>query len=185
MLAERPSPVASRFKFSFEMFEALSEAGHFGDKQVELLNGEILVKGLQSDEHSYAIQNLSDVFHAELGQLCTIRPQLPIVLESPPPDFVLPDLALLTLPKAQYKTRTATSKDALLVVEISNSTLDYDQTDKLKAYAQNLICEYWIYHVYTQQLEVCTKPTGQTYGLRRFLEVGQPVEILGSKINWW
>lgn len=187
MLTERFNPIIQpeRFKFSFEMFEALSDNGHFGDKKVELLNGEILVKGLQSDDHAYAIQNLTDVFYAHLVEEAVIRVQLPLVLESPPPDFVLPDIALLKLPKLQYKTRTTTSNDALLIVEISNSTLDYDQSTKLEAYARNLIPEYWIYHLNTNQLEVCTKPNGQTYALRAMLNVGQTTPILGSSLTWW
>jgi Uma2 family endonuclease len=187
MLTERFNPIIQpeRFKFSFEMFEALSENGHFGDKKVELLNGEILVKGLQSDDHAYAIQHLTDVFYAHLVEQAVIRVQLPLVLESPPPDFVLPDVALLKLPKLQYKTRTANSNDALLVVEMSNSTLDYDQTTKLEAYARNQIPEYWIYHVNTNQLEVCTQPDGQTYTLRVILKVGQTAPILGSSLSWW
>jgi Uma2 family endonuclease len=187
MLAESTPPITQpqRFKFTLEMFEALSDAGHFGDKHVELLNGEILVKGLQSEDHAYAIQNLSEIFHAQLGQHGTIRTQLPLILETPPPDFVLPDLALLKLPKTQYKTRNATTSDALLVVEISNSTLDYDQSAKLEAYARNFIPEYWIYHVNTEQLEVCTQPDGHSYTLRRVLKSGQSVEIFGLNLNWW
>ncbi len=187
MLAERSNPIIepTRFKFSFEMFESLSENGHFVDKIVELLNGEILVKGLQSDDHAYAIQNLTDIFYAVLSEQATIRVQLPLVLESPPPDFVVPDIALLKLPKLQYKTRTASSSDALLVVEISNSTLDYDQTTKLEAYARNMIPEYWIYHLNTNQLEVCSEPNAQTYALRRMLKHGQVAEILGSSLKWW
>jgi Uma2 family endonuclease len=184
MLAERLDVhQPEHFKFSFEMFEMLSNNGHFADKVVELLNGEILVKGLQSDDHAYAIQNLTDVFYANLVEQVTIRVQLPLILESPPPDFVVPDIALLKLPKLQYKTRTATSNNALLVVEMSNSTLDYDLTTKLVAYARNMIPEYWIYHVNTNQLEVCTQPDGQTYILREMLEAGQPTPILGSSLS--
>ena len=113
MLAEQ-SFEPRRFKISFEMFEALSEAGHFGDKIVELLNGDILVKGLQSDDHAYSIQNLTDIFYRYLGEQATIRVQLPLVLETPPPDFVVPDIALLELPKLQYKTRTATDRKSVV-----------------------------------------------------------------------
>ena len=70
------------------------------------------------------------------------------------------------------------------MVEINNSTLDYDQTTKLEAYARNHIPEYWIYHLRTNQLEVCTHPDGKTYTLRQMLKVGQGVEILGSSLVW-
>jgi Uma2 family endonuclease len=185
MLAEYSVPKKPlRFRVTLEMFEALSDAGHFHEP-VELLNGEILVKGLQSPEHAYVIQQLSRELQIQLQGLCVIRPQLPLVLESPPPDFVMPDLALLKLPSENYKTRSATSSDAVLVVEVSNSTLDYDQSDKLQAYARNMIPVYWIVHLQTQELEVCTEPNGDTYTFRRRLNVGQPVEIWGQTLKWW
>jgi Uma2 family endonuclease len=184
---ERPAELQPR-RFTFAEFEQMSDLGLFADQHVELLNGEILLKGLQSDAHAYAIQNLSDLFHSSFAMGAVIRTQLPIVLDSPPPDFVEPDLALLKFPKTQYKTRTATSSDALLVVEVSDSTLERDQTVKLNAYARNGIAEYWILNVHTNQLEVYREPSGDEYLFIRKYKTGQavaPLEFPDVLLEWW
>ncbi|NJK46176.1 MAG: Uma2 family endonuclease [Pleurocapsa sp. SU_196_0] len=190
MLAERETnPVRDgHFKLTLEMFEALSNAGHFADAHVELLDGEIFVKGLQSQEYAYAIQNLSQLFYQRFANRAVIRPQLPLVLLNPPPDFVEPDLALLNLPPSQYKTRNANAADALLVIEVSDSTLERDQTAKLRAYARNNIPEYWILNLHTQQLEVMREPSGEEYLLTRKYKVGQSVALLefpDVPLEWW
>jgi Uma2 family endonuclease len=191
MLAERdvkPVTESGRFKFTFEMFEMLSDGGHFADERVELLNGEIYVKGLQSTAHSYAIQNLSSLFHKHFAERATIRTQLPVILPSPPPDFVLPDLALLKWPQEQYRDRSPTALDALLVVEISNSTVEYDYTEKLVAYARNGIRDYWIYNLHTNQLEVMREPSGEEYLEIHKYKAGQSVATLefpDVQLDWW
>lgn len=187
LMLERPGELQPR-RFTFAEFEQMSNLGLFADQHVELLNGEILVKGLQSNEHSYAVQHLTDLFHSSFTELAVVRPQLPIVLETPPPDFVEPDLALLKLPKIQYKTRTASSSDAFLVVGVSDSTLERDQTIKLKAYARNGILEYWILNVHTNQLEVYREPSGNEYLSVRKHKIGQavaPLEFPELPLEWW
>jgi Uma2 family endonuclease len=190
MLAERKTnPIKDgHFKLTPEMFEALSDAGHFADKHVELLDGEMFVKGLQSKIHAYVIQNLSQLFYAALAQEAVIRPQLPLVLLNPPPDFVEPDLALLRLPSEQYKTRNADSSDPLLVIEVSDSTLERDQTATLRAYARDNIPEYWILNLHAQQLEVRRDPSGEDYLETRKYKVGQSVatlEFSDALFEWW
>jgi Uma2 family endonuclease len=184
---ERPAELQPR-RFTFAEFEQMSDLGLFADQHVELLNGEILVKGLQSTEHAFVIQNLSDLFHSSFGTDAVIRTQLPIVLDTPPPDFVEPDLALLKLPKTQYKTRTATSSDVLLVVEVSDSTLERDQNLKLNAYARNGVAEYWILNVHTNQLEVYREPSESEYLSIRKYKSGQavaPLEFPDVLLEWW
>jgi Uma2 family endonuclease len=190
MLAERETnPIKDgHFKFTLEMFEALSDAGHFADQHVELLDGEIFVKGLQSEAHAYAIQNLTELFYQHFSARAVIRPQLPLVLLSPPPDFVEPDLALLRTPSTEYKTRNANTGDVLLVVEVSDSSVDRDQTTKLRAYARNGIQEYWILNLHTQQLEVYREPSGEEYLLTRKHKIGRsvaPLEFADVMLEWW
>lgn len=44
-------------------------------------------------------------------------------------------------------------EDILLVIEISDKTLDYDQTTKLSLYAEAGISDYWIVNLPDRQLE--------------------------------
>lgn len=189
MLLNPPTALPEgRFRITLEMFEALSDAGYISDLHVELLNGELFVKGLQRPPHSYLIQSLSDQFYQKLERQAVIRIQLPMVLLTPPPDFVEPDLALLRLPGDKYKDRNATGGDALLVIEVSDTTLERDRKDKLEAYARNAISEYWVLNVEANELEIYREPGGNNYLSKRILKPGQAASPLGFSevsLEWW
>jgi Uma2 family endonuclease len=189
LLAPKPAEQSANLEiqrrlFTLTEFEQMSDLGLFADQHVELLNGEIFVKGMQSPHHVKALRRLTKMF-APLESQVLISPQFPMVLLSPPTDFVEPDIALLQLPEDLYNNRNATSTDALLVVEVSDNALARDRSTKLEAYARNNIPQYWIYNVTANELEVCTEPDGKVYTLRRVLKSGQSVELLGEKLEWW
>ncbi len=188
-LVEKPTQQREGpWKFTLEQFEQLSNTGIISDQHVELLNGELYLKGLQSPAHAYAIQTLPQRLAEALGDRVCIRAQLPLVLLAPPPDFVEPDVALLKLPPETYKERNATSDDALLVIEVSDSTLERDQGAKLEAYARNNVQEYWILNLNADELEVHRDPKGTKYRSIITLEKGQtvsPLEFEDVKLEWW
>ena len=51
-----------------------------------------------------------------------------------------------------------TPQDILLVIEISDSTLKYDQETKLSLYAEAGINKYWIFNLGDRHLEVYQQP---------------------------
>jgi Uma2 family endonuclease len=163
--AEKPATqiVEGSYKFTLEQFEWLSDEGQFGDARVELLNGEITVKGRQAPHHAYVIQQLTKDFILSLEDRACVSPQLPMLLPFPPADFVLPDVALLRVPDDEYKYRNVESGDALLVIEVSDTTLIRDQGVKLEAYARNTIPEVWILNLNKNLLEVYREPFDTEY----------------------
>ncbi len=52
-------------------------------------------------------------------------------------------------------------EDALLLVEVADSSLPYDRTTKLPLYAQAKIPEVWIVNLSERQVEVHRTPSGQ------------------------
>ncbi len=181
-------PKEGKLKFALSDFEWLSEQGFFNDWHVELLNGEIFVKGQQGFRHAQAVRALNEQFVLGLQTKAYTSSQCPMVLHNPPPDFVEPDLALLHLPKEQYGARDVNNTDAYLVIEVSDSTLGRDQTEKLEAYATNGIPEYWIYNLNAGWLEVYRAPNGKSYADVQKYGVGQmvaPLEFPDFLVQWW
>ena len=177
-----------RRRFTYAEFEQLSDLGLFADQHVELLNGEITVKGLQSPAHAYAVLNLDERLKNVLQNQAVVAVQLPCVLSAPPPDFLEPDIALRVAPSSRYATRNATPEDTLLVVEVSESTLERDRNEKLEAYARNGIQEYWVLNLAANELEVYREPDGKAYLSRRIMKVGQAVSPLAFAevaLEWW
>ena len=191
VMAEKPSPVQAfedgRLKFTLEMFEHLSDTGIFGEAHVELLNGEILVKTMQKPPHAQTVRQLSKLFEQLFGERALLSAQLPLVMLAPPPDFLEPDLTLLKLPAEQYKDRNPTSNDAIVVIEVSDTTLERDRGAKLEAYARNKIPEYWILNVNETKLEVYREPKGNEYRSRTLFTAGEGVRLLEFEdvVEWW
>jgi Uma2 family endonuclease len=176
-----------RIKFTLDMFEQLSDTGFFGEAHVELLNGEILVKTMQKPPHAQTVRKLSKLFEQLFGERALISAQLPLVMLAPPPDFLEPDLTLLKLPAEQYKDRNPTSNDAIVVIEVSDTTLERDRGAKLEAYARNNIPEYWILNVVETKLEVYREPKGNEYRSRTIFTAGEAVRLLEFEdlVEWW
>jgi Uma2 family endonuclease len=139
------------------------ELGFFDEVRVELLDGEIFVKPKQDYRHADSIRRFNDVLGETIGKKAYISPQLPVILLAPLPDYVEPDIAVLKLPKEQYRGRDVTSNDVLLAIEVSNSTLERDQGKKLAAHARNRIPHVWIHNLITDKLETYGNPDGLEY----------------------
>jgi Uma2 family endonuclease len=187
---EKPATplVEGAYKFTLEQFEWLSDEGIFGNSRVELLNGEITVKGRQKPPHAQAVRKLTKRLEKLLGEYAIVSAQLPMILLSPPPDFVEPDIALLRLPTEEYDNRNVESRDAILVIEVSDTTLIRDSGVKLEAYARNTIPEVWILNLNKNLLEVYREPFDTEYASKRTYKVGMkvaPLEFPDVLLEWW
>ena len=74
--------------------------------------------------------------------------------------------------------------DILLVIEVSDSTLKYDQKTKLSLYAEAGISNYWILNLVDIQLEMHSEPYQKrqgdfSYQLQRVVLPNQAVVIPG------
>ena len=99
----------------------------------------------------------------------------------------------MPLERLDGELRTPTSEDAVLVIEVSDSTLRYDRTRKLPSYARASVQEAWIVNLGRGKkakpiLEVYRKPNGDVFDVLEVFEVGQHVEPLvfpGEMLEWW
>jgi Uma2 family endonuclease len=173
-------------RFNVLEFERLFEAGVFGeDVQVELLDGEIFVMPEMGDDHADSLTRLNKQLIRKLGDHVEIAPQIPLdVAEGetrPLPDFIVIDIK-------KYEKRKPVPSDVLLLIEISDSTLNKDRNRKSLVYARNGILEYWIVNLKDQQLEVFRHPENGVYPKPDIYKIGQPVAPLSFpdvQIEWW
>ena len=76
-----------------------------------------------------------------------------------------PDLALLR-PQADSDTRLPTQDDALLLIEVADTTLQYDRTTKLALYARFGVREVWIVNLIDRILEIHREPYNGAYRVK-------------------
>jgi Uma2 family endonuclease len=161
--------------FTIEEYEKMAATGILAqDERVELIDGEIVEMSPIGDPHAAAVDNLNHVLGSRLGERVRVRVQGPVRV--PPRSIPQPDLALLR-PRS-YWHEGATTSDALLVIEVSDTSLQYDRTVKLRLYARAGIPEYWIVDVNTDTVEVYRLPSGERYADRQVLARGQSVAPL-------
>lgn len=149
------------WRWSSEEYHRLGEAGFFEDRRVELIEGEIIEMPPISGPHLSSAGRSGDLLGQivrALGREAVISIQNPIRLsDGTEPQ---PDVAVLPGTWDDYDEDPPTT--ALLVVEISYSTLADDRVKKLSLYARALIQEYWIVNVKDRQLEVHRSPIAQS-----------------------
>ncbi len=145
------------------------------DARVELVQGEVLEMSPVGKRHVYALNALLDLLAPLRGQV-VLSVQNPLVLE--PETEVYPDLVLLRPPREAYRNRLPEGKDALLVIEVAESSLDYDLRVKVPLYAQAGVPEVWVLDLTRDRLHRFSEPQGGAYRYHQTLEEGM-LEVLG------
>jgi len=158
----RNLPTAPRVGWTVADFERLFDAGFFApETKLELIEGELFEKETLKPRIAVAISLAQDVLRRIFKNHTHIRVQLPMVFgESSKPE---PDLAVVVgTPRDYLDSHPST---AILVVEISDTTLVPDQTTKSSLYARAGIEEYWIVNLVDRTLEVRRQPFEQNDAL--------------------
>jgi Uma2 family endonuclease len=158
----------ARHKLSVEDYHRMGEAGILGpDSRVELIEGEIIDMAPIGSLHASVVVFLTKFFIRSLGEAGVVSAQNPIRLL--PASEPQPDLTLLKPRADGYRKSHPTAADVLLLVEVSDTTVDYDRRVKVPLYAQYGIQEMWLIDLKAESLEVYTAPVGKGYGsVRRF-----------------
>jgi Uma2 family endonuclease len=161
---QQPTGVRRR-RWSKREYYRLGELGFFRGQRVELLEGQIVVLSPQKPEHSFTLDQVARVLQTPFGQGHWVRMQLPLDLgQTSEPE---PDISVVQGHPAQFRTAHPTA--AVLIVEVSDTTLSYDRGRKASLYARAGILDYWIVNLVQRQVEVYRDPIpdrAQHYGFR-------------------
>ena len=143
-----------------EEYDRLVASGGFQPgSRVQLIRGEIVEMAPQGAGHATGIR----LAQTQLERLFThgfdVRAQLPLALGrwSEPE----PDVAVVRGSIEDYRDRHPDT--AALVVEVADSTLEFDRTRKHQVYAEAGVAEYWIVNIVDRMLEVYRDPYGAAY----------------------
>ena len=112
------------------------------DARVELIEGEIVALAPIGNPHGYVVDVLNDRLCAAVHGRAIVRVQGALRLSNR--TELQPDLSLLKLPSEQYREKQASASDALLVIEVSDTTLHKDLHVKVPLYARHGVPEVWV-----------------------------------------
>jgi len=142
-------------RFTFDEYWKMHEDGFFDSQRVELLLGEVVEMSPQGENHFVAINLTRRALEQAFGVGWLIRTQATLKLSTGnAPD---PDLSVVEGDEADA-LRRGTPTGAVLVVEVSQTTLRFDRATKAEIYAASGIEDYWIVNLAERQLEVRRRP---------------------------
>ncbi len=144
--------------------------------RVELIEGEIIETSPEKSRLAAAVDLAVEALRRAFGGTHTIRVQHPLaVSDASEPE---PDLAVVPGSARDYVDAHPTS--AALVVEVSDSSLEYDRTRKARIYSVAGIGDYWIVNVVEGALEVHRDPTASGYRSISRLTAGETVSPVAA-----
>jgi Uma2 family endonuclease len=180
-------PAPSPRRWNREEYHRAAELGIFRpDERLELIEGEVVQKvSPQSSPHAYAVMVSADVLEAAFGPSFHVREEKPLVMSDvsePEPDVLVVRGSLRENPKHP------TPENTVLVLEVSESTLAFDQGRKAAAYAKAGIQDYWVVNLRERHLEVRRDPVQQgdssfTYRVIQILKSGAEIAPLVLPLN--
>lgn len=167
----------NRYRFTRADYHRMAETGILArDARVELIDGEIIEMSPIGNPHMAAVDRTNRLFDRGVGDDAIVRIQGSIALgNNGEPE---PDVALLRYRDDFYATSSATEADVLLLVEVADSSEEYDQRTKAPLYARYRIPELWIANLNRDQIVVYRDPTPAGYATVQVHRRGESISPL-------
>ena len=139
----------------------MGELGFFRGERIELVHGTVVRMSPIGPPHASIVRKLTELLLPRLLGRATVSVQQPfIAADDSEPE---PDIAVL--PPGDYGARHPDR--ALLIIEVAESSLEYDRETKGPLYAASGVSEYWIVDVAGGALEVRSHPERGAYSRSR------------------
>jgi len=142
-----------RFRWTRKQYAKLADQGFFRGKRVELIGGEILEMSPMNRPHATCVVFLTRIMCRLFDPEDHVRVQMQFDLG--PVHQPEPDIAVI---EGNPRTLKAHPRTALLIVEVSETSLGYDLGQKLHLYAKAGIPEYWVVNLVDYHLVVHHRP---------------------------
>ena len=161
----RAAPVGPRpVRWTCAEFHRFGDLGAFEGRRAMLIDGVILEEGPMNPPHAITLELVEAVIRTAFGAGWRIRSQSPLVLGQdldPEPDFAV----IAGTPRGSSGHPTA----ADLVIEVADTSLDFDTNEKRLLYARAGIRDYWVVDINGRRLLVYRDPRAGDYASQQAL----------------
>jgi Uma2 family endonuclease len=161
-----------KYLFNVDEFYQMAQIGIFTEvDRVELVNGEVIDLCKVSPRHAGCVTRLNSYLSRQLDMESIVSVHNPVRLGhySEP----LPDIALLKWRDDFYANGHPTPADVLLIIEVADTSVDFDRRIKLPLYARAGIAETWVMVLPKDTIEVHSQPADGKYQKVRRLKRGR------------
>ncbi len=168
-----PRQVAKRL-FNVTEYHRFADAGILSeDDRVELINGEVVEMSPIGSLHASTVRRIAQLLHEKLGRAVLVGAQDPVQLDQySEPE---PDLSILKPRQDFYAQAHPKPADVLLIIEVADTSIEYDRSVKLPLYARAEIPETWLVDLNEQAIEVFSAPRNGQYQTSRQYRRGETI----------
>lgn len=163
-----------RHLFTIADYHQMGAVGILPERGVELINGEIIKMSPTGSKHTAAVNRLNRLLAKILDEQIILQSQSPFIandLSEPEPDF-----ALLKYREDFYENELPHGADIYLIIEVADTTFNYDTQVKLPLYASSGISEYWVLDLNKKQIHVYWEAQAGAYQHSKVYRVGERVQ---------
>lgn len=172
--------LALKRRFTVDEFHRMGEAGVLGeDDRVELLDGEVVTMTPIGPRHAGCVRRLIAVLSRLVGDSAIVDAQNPLPLD----DFTepQPDVVLLRPRPDFYRDAHPRPADAILVIEVAETSADYDRTLKAPRHARAGVAELWIVNLAADAVDVYRGPESGGYAEHMVAVRGASIPLPGGR----
>jgi len=153
------------------------------EKRLELINGEIIMMVPIGFKHMKTINKLNGILNkiiieSQLNFIVSVQNPIKVSEDT----LLYPDLVIFS--KDIYKNEEIpTISDAILIIEVSDTTLEYDKNVKLPIYAKANAKEVWIINLKENIIEKYTSPSSKFFKQINIYKEDEKIDIFNNKIG--
>ncbi len=140
----------------------MAEAGILHeDDRVELIEGKIIQMAAIGSRHAACVKRLIKLLVREVGDSGVVGAQDPVLL--PDRSEPQPDVTILRPREDFYAESHPSPEDVMLLIEVSDTSLEYDRDVKVPLYARAGIPEVWVVDLHREEILTQTRPESGAY----------------------
>jgi Uma2 family endonuclease len=175
----KPLTLPRPMNWTREQYRSLGKHGVLNGRRVELIEGEIIEMSPKGWPHVVACRKTAEFLEKAFAGIGWVARQEPLGILGSEPE---PDVSVHP---GRFEDYSDHPNAAIMIVEIADSSLDYDTTTKAELYATAGIADYWVLDVINSILFVFRDPApiaagGAAYRTHLSLKPTDSVAPLGA-----
>ncbi len=148
--------------FTIEEYHRMAEVGILHeDDRVELIEGKIIQMAAIGSRHAACAKHLIKLLVREGGDSGVVGAQDPVLL--PDKSEPEPDVTILRPREDFYAESHPAPEDVMLLIEVSDTSPEYDRDVKVPLYARAGIPEVWVVDLTGEEILAYSRPEGGAY----------------------